>query len=126
MPKREIIVRLEDIRRYIDEAQIMVTEVKGFKDYLNSRTHQLAFERAFELIGEALYHVRKERPDIEISDINKIIGLRHLLAHEYYEIEQDRLWIAATINLPVLKHEIELLIDEENLKLFGTTNPNLD
>jgi uncharacterized protein with HEPN domain len=127
MPKREIIVRLEDARQLIVEIEVILIEVKTFERYSTSRLYQLALERAFELIGESLFQIRKEREDVAISDLNKIIGLRHLIiAHEYYEVEHERLWSFATKHLQLLKKEIITLIDEENLKLFGTINPQLD
>jgi uncharacterized protein with HEPN domain len=125
MPKREIIVRLEDVRQFILEIDKMVVEINSYDKLKKSKTYQLAFERAFELIGEALNQIRKERADITITNIKKMIGLRNIIVHEYYGVEYERLWMAATKNLPLLKIEIEKLIDEENLKLFGTSNPNL-
>jgi uncharacterized protein with HEPN domain len=126
MPKREVIVRLEDIKQFITEIESNVAQIQTFANYTASNLYKMAFERAFELIGEALYHIRKERPDIVITDMQKIIGLRHIIAHAYYEVEHERLWVVATKYLPVLKEEVEHWINEENIRLFGTTNPNLD
>lgn len=126
MPKREIIVWLEDARKVITEVEGMMAEIKTFSAYANSSLYQRAFERAFEIIGEALYQVRKERPAIIVTDLNKVIALRHIIAHAYYEVSHERIWSYAEGNLTMLKEEIQDLIDQENIKLFGTSNPKLD
>lgn len=126
MPKREIIVRLEDISKGVESLAIMIGEIKTHDDFMASLAYKMAFERAFEIIGEALYHIRKERPEVSVSDMNKIIGLRHIIAHDYYQINHEVLWGVANNKLGILKEEINQLINEENIRLFGTTNPTLE
>lgn len=126
MPKREVIVWLEDARNAIEEIEKLKADIGMFSLYENSNLHKRAFERGFEIIGEALYQVRKERPDIVITDINRIIALRHIIAHAYYDVSHEKIWSIVVGNLSTLKGEIQHLIEQENIKLFGTSNPNLD
>jgi len=48
-----------------------------------------AIERKFEIIGEALVRIRRQRPeDLRvIGDWPAIIGFRNILAHAYEQVE---------------------------------------
>lgn len=126
MAKRDLIVRLEDIRSKVVAIESIVEELGTIDRLNNSEVHKLALERAFEIIGEALFQVQKANPEIFVTDISKIVSLRHLLAHDYFKVRHDFLWAFATGKLQELKVEVIALIDKENMKLFGTSNPNLD
>lgn len=73
-------------------------------DYLNDRKLQLAVERALEIIGEAARLVspkfRANHPEIPWQ---QIIGQRNVLAHEYGEINQERIWLVASRRIPELR-----------------------
>lgn len=62
-----------------------------------------AVERQIEIIGEAARRVsddfRVAHPEIAWRPI---IAQRHILAHEYGEIEDDLIWRVATIHVPEL------------------------
>ena len=126
MPRREIIVRLEDMRKAAIGLQTMMDEIKTEENFLASLAYKMAFERSFEIIGEALYHIRKERPEVMVTHMNKIIGLRHIIAHDYYEINHEILWEVAENKLMTLYGEVLKLIDTENIRLFGTSSPEID
>ena len=82
MPKRDLIVRLDDIDKMIANLQVMQKDIVSEEQFFGSNAYKLAFERAFEIIGEALYQIRKDFNPEGITDVDKIISLRHLLAHE--------------------------------------------
>lgn len=67
-----------------------------------------AVERQIEIIGEAARRVsddfRGAHPQIAWRPI---IAQRHILAHEYGEIEDDLIWRVATIHVPALRHLLE-------------------
>lgn len=44
-----------------------------------------------EIAGESLNQARKIQPDLPITDVQKIVGLRHIIAHDYYDVSSDRL-----------------------------------
>ncbi len=60
-------------------------------------------ERCLQNIGEAAGRLSdtalEAHPRVPWSTI---IGLRHLLVHEYGEIEHDVLWVIATTHVPEL------------------------
>jgi uncharacterized protein with HEPN domain len=43
----------------------------------------------------------------------QVIGLRNVLAHEYGEIQVDRIWNAATVSVPELLEALQPLVSEE-------------
>ena len=82
----------------------------SFEDYLKNRLLQLALEREFEIIGEAL--VRLERIDEEsleqnVPNYRKIIGFRNLVAHGYDIIDDQALWDLCKTHVPKLLSQIE-------------------
>ena len=86
-----------------------------FHQYECDRKLQLAVERAIEIIGEAARNVSKDFQDSH-SDIpwRGIIGQRHMLAHEYGEIKQERMWLVVTERIPELIRLLEPLVPLES------------
>jgi uncharacterized protein with HEPN domain len=93
MPKRDLIVRLEDIRINKEQLTRFTDSFESEDEYDQSLIHKLAFERIFQIIGEALFQIKKDFPEIEITDAAKIIGLRHVLAHDYFKVNHHILWM---------------------------------
>lgn len=77
----------------------------------DNRKLQLAVERAVEIIGEAARLVSPAFKG-QHSEIpwQQIISQRHVLAHEYGEISQDRIWRVATQRIPDLIGQLEPLL----------------
>lgn len=69
-----------------------------------------AFERLFEIIGEATRCLIAEQSDIPISNTDKIIGMRNIIAHGYDVVNYRVLWQAWLDHIPVLKAEVEGLM----------------
>ncbi len=69
------------------------------------------FLRHLQIIGEAARaippDVRALAPDVPWQ---KIIGMRNVLVHGYFEIDTDIVWDAATRDLTALKPSIERLL----------------
>lgn len=100
----------------LDAAKTIRSFTKNIKfyQYEGDRKLQLAVERAIEIIGEAARHISKDFQN-EHSEIpwRGIIGQRHMLAHEYGEIKQERMWIVASERIPELITLLEPLIPVE-------------
>lgn len=62
-------------------------------------------------IGEALFKANKINELSDISDIKRIIGLRHILVHDYDLIDDATIWRIIQNNLPVLKSELKKIMD---------------
>lgn len=84
---------------------------KSFEDYLRDRMLRGAVERHIEIIGEAASKVSRRfceaHPEIPW---HRIIAQRHVLVHEYGEIQDDLLWAVATIHIPILIAALDPLV----------------
>jgi uncharacterized protein with HEPN domain len=70
------------------------------------------FVKQVEIIGEATYMLTKEfRADHPILPWEKIEGMRHVLVHGYYAIKPIQLWNVIENDIPVLKPQIEHLLE---------------
>ncbi|MBI5374668.1 MAG: DUF86 domain-containing protein [Candidatus Schekmanbacteria bacterium] len=111
-PEERDAAYLWDMMDSAKEIQIFVRGV-SFEQYLQDRKLQLAVERAVEIIGEAARRISDDfkKAHLEIQ-WRRIVGLRNVLAHEYGEIKQERMWIVATENIPELILQLKTLIPE--------------
>ena len=69
-----------------------------------------AVERRLAIIGEALWKIDKINPDNNITDKRKIIGLRHILTHDYDLVSPDLIWKILSNNLSLLKKKVEEIL----------------
>lgn len=87
------------------------TAERSYEDYLRDRMLRGAVERHLEIIGEASGKVSKvfrdAHPEIPWQ---RIIGQRHVLAHEYGDIEHELIWKVATVHIPDLINKLERFI----------------
>jgi len=90
---------------------IRFTASKSMDEYQKDRVLQLAVERCVEIIGEAARQVspslKKAHPEIPWR---LIIAQRNVLAHEYGEVKQDRMFSLARNHIPALASQLELLL----------------
>ncbi len=70
-----------------------------------------SLHRRLATIGEATWQLNKLDNTLELTNKNKIIGLRHKLIHEYDLIDDATIWKICKKYLPILKREIELLLN---------------
>ena len=84
--------------------------------FMSDSKIQDAVLRRLEIIGEAAGNIsddfKKENNDIEWS---KATAVRNILIHQYFEVDLKIIWDTVKINLPVLKHELNKLQQEELL-----------
>ena len=70
------------------------------------------FVKITEIIGEASYMLTKEfRASHPQIPWEQMIGLRHVLVHGYYTIKPKQLWNIIEKDIPVLKPQIEDLLN---------------
>ena len=70
-----------------------------------------AIERQFEIIGEALNRLKRLDPEtaVRISDYQRIIDFRNVLAHGYDVVSDQVVWDIVQNKLPDLRREIDEL-----------------
>jgi len=101
--------RLLDVLEAI--ANIERYSVKGKEAFQSDELIQNWFYRQFEIIGEAIRtlppEIRDLAPDIPWM---KIIGMRNILAHGYFDIDAEVVWDAVLNDVPELKAKVEYLL----------------
>lgn len=97
---------LEAARQAVD-----FTRGLTFDAYVADPMRRMAVERSLELLGEAARRItagfREGHPEIPWRNL---IGLRNVLAHDYGEVKQDRLWQIATRDAATLTDQLESLV----------------
>jgi len=103
--------RLQDILEAID--QIMRYASKGRDEFERDELIQNWFIRHLQIIGEAANkipdEVKTQAPNVPWS---KIIGMRHILVHDYFQIDTEAVWEVVEKDLPKLSAEIERLLQK--------------
>ncbi|WP_300604656.1 HepT-like ribonuclease domain-containing protein [Niabella sp.] len=109
----EILKYLNDIAFSIERIRYHIKSVQTVKQFSDNYTIYDAVERRFAIIGEALWKADKMDATLAITEKKRIIGLRHILTHDYDLVSPEILWKIIEKNLPVLKQEVlAILIDE--------------
>jgi uncharacterized protein with HEPN domain len=86
-----------------------------YEEYPGSRRDQMAVERGLEILGEAARRVsdsfQQAHPEI---DWRNTISLRNVIVHRYEQVQQDRIWAIANVELNRLLAQLEPLVPNEN------------
>lgn len=111
--RRESSAYLWDAR----DAARRVTEFLGGMDeigYLADPLRRSAVERQLEIVGEALNNLRRVDPETAeaVPDLNRIVGLRNVLAHGYAVLDDAIVWAAAHDRVPDLIHALDGLLGD--------------
>ncbi|MCS4593409.1 DUF86 domain-containing protein [Brevibacterium sediminis] len=99
------------------EAAKLVREFAGGKteeEFISDLVVRSAIERQLEILGEALKRLRRDDADTaaRVPGLERIVGLRNVLAHEYGDIDYEILWLATTTEIPGLITILNELVDE--------------
>ena len=84
------------------------------KDFNSKRVIQDAVIRRIAIIGEAVKNISMNFRE-KYSEIaqKKIAGMRDKVIHGYFNVDIDRVWTVIIKDIPVLKREIEEIINKE-------------
>ncbi len=107
----DIKIWLQDIDRSIDEIYSFLPAKRDFFEFQKDLKTKKAVERNIEIIGEALNRILKIDPKISITDSRKIVDTRNRIIHGYDSVTEDVIWLIAIRYLPILKKEVEELMD---------------
>ncbi len=104
---------LYDIRDAISEIESYFDGIpKDINQYKTNTILKRAVERDLEIIGEAVSRILKQDEDFPIENANRIVGLRNQIIHAYNNISDENIWAILTKHVPLLKSEIDKLIDD--------------
>jgi uncharacterized protein with HEPN domain len=98
--------RLQHILEAIREIQEYISET-DLKSFLSNSMMRFACVKQIEIIGEAANYITPETKEL-FSDLEwrQIIGMRHILVHEYFGTDFDLIWQVIINDLPVLKNKV--------------------
>lgn len=110
--RAEVKARAYDVLTAIHEIELFLEDVPNFLHYQNDLKTKRAIERNLEIIGEAINHIIKADAANSLTDARKIVDTRNRIIHGYDSVSDEIIWSIASISLPQLKMEIELLLQE--------------
>jgi uncharacterized protein with HEPN domain len=108
---RQLRDRLEDILEAI--AQIETERAKGRAEFDSNPLLQVWMVHHLMIVGEAVRGidpaVRAKYPAVPWR---QIAGMRDILVHDYFRINQEIVWETVEKHVPELKTEVERILDE--------------
>jgi uncharacterized protein with HEPN domain len=85
--------------------------VKGRHAFIDSELIQTFVVHNLQIFGEAACKIsseyRQQHPEIPWR---KIMGMRHILVHDYFQIDLEIVWAVVEKELPILKEKLLTLI----------------
>lgn len=110
---RDILVYLDDIQESCKKV-LRYTRDMNHKQFIQDDKTYDAVVRNLEIIGEAVKHVpenfRHRYPDVEWR---KIAGLRDIVAHVYFGINDEIVWDVVENKIPQLLEQISGILEQE-------------
>jgi uncharacterized protein with HEPN domain len=104
-------LRLQHMLEAIREIQ-EYTHGVDVQTFVNNSMMYNASLRQLEIIGEAANHLSLEiLQDFPEVPWARIIGLRNLVIHEYFGVDDLSIWSVISHNLPDLKEKIALILE---------------
>ena len=99
----------------LDAGLFILDDIEGvtFEEYLSNRRLRQSVKLGFEVIGYAARRLERADPQIayRITSFRRIVDFRNVIAHDYDEIQQPRVWEIIEDFLPQLRDEIQELYE---------------
>jgi|SRR5690625_3868215 len=105
--------RLRHILDAISEIQSYIKDT-NFEEFSGNSMKKFATVKQLEIIGEAANHVNEEVKE-KYSEIEwrEIVGLRNILIHEYFGVDEQVVWGIITQDIPRLKDHARRILNEQ-------------
>lgn len=104
--------RLQHILSSIERVREF-TEGMSKEELVNDILHLHATVYNVQIVGEAVYKLTKEFKGSHTETPWRMIEkMRHILVHDYYQINLDILWIVINEDLPILEEQIKKYISD--------------
>ncbi len=104
--------RLQHILSSIERVQEF-TKGMSKEELVNDTLHLHATVYNVQIVEEAVYKLTKEFKESHTETPWRMIEkMRHILVHDYYQINLDILWIVINEDLPVLEEQIKKYISD--------------
>lgn len=104
-PEERLLDMLEALQRIEKYA------VRGRRAFADDELIQTYVVHNLQIFGEAAFKLsaeyRQQHPEFPWA---KIMGMRHILVHDYFQIDLDIVWAVVEKELPVLKEKLQELV----------------
>ena len=108
---RDDLGRLSDILEAINKIESKIGNNRA--DFDSDEMLQVWVLHHLQIIGESTNCLSKELlKQYPKAPWRNIIGMRNILVHQYFEVDLDIVWDAATNELPFLKPQIQNIVDK--------------
>jgi uncharacterized protein with HEPN domain len=106
--RRDLRKYLGDILQCIDEIEVAVNGI-SFETYRAEFKIHRAVERDFTIIAEALSQIGQTLPDVasRVDHLRGISGFRNVIIHDYFYVDNAKVWSVVHDELPLLKEQVE-------------------
>ncbi len=109
------------LRKYLSDILSSISEIESFMEdrpreyatFCNDTLFRRGVERNIEIMGEAMNQALKIKPDITVTASRKIVDTRNFVIHAYDSLKPDILWGIVINHMPLLKKEVESLLNGE-------------
>jgi len=112
MSQRSSRIFLEDIIQSADKIR-RYTKGLEYDDFVRNEMVTDAVLRNLEIIGEAAGNIpddiRSRYPHIPWR---RIVGLRNIVIHAYFNVDLNIIWQIVTVNLPEIRHDIGSVLED--------------
>jgi uncharacterized protein with HEPN domain len=104
---RDILEAIATIRRHLTDDR---------ERFLRDEVLRWFFRAQVQIVGEASFKlseaVREAHPEVPWRSI---IGMRHILVHDYFEVEWEILWEVLQTRILPLRKQIEAILEEREV-----------
>jgi len=91
------------------------TDGYDFEQFVTDAKTGDAVARNLMILGEAANRIpidyREQHPDVEWT---RIIRSRHVIVHDYFDLDHEIIWRIITVHLPELKQTLNSLLSSSN------------
>jgi uncharacterized protein with HEPN domain len=110
---RSLRLYFEDILNSCNKV-LRYTEGITYDQFFEDELRFDAVLRNLQIIGEAIKQVPTETRNLYPAvEWRKIAGLRDILAHAYFSLENETIWDIVQNKVPILQEQIEVIFQQE-------------
>jgi len=103
---QDMVLALQAVEEYISG--------KDYQDYVHHRQLRSSVEREFLIVGEAMAKIIHRFPETKsrLEHARRVANFRHLLVHEYSNINDLLVWDIAQRSAPILLLQVQSWLGE--------------